>query len=57
MIRKTQGEDEKELAQEVETDNEKCYSYIRNVRCGRTVAAPPPRQSKSNLLTDTVSEN
>lgn len=57
MIRKAQGEDEKKIAQEVKTDNEKCFPYIRNVRSGKTVAAPPPRQSKSNLLTDTVSEN
>lgn len=57
MIRKAQGEDEKKIAQGVKTDNEKCFPYIRNDRSGRTVAASPPRQSKSNLLTDTVSEN
>ena len=56
-IRKAQGEDERKIAAEVKTDNEKCFSYIRNVRSRRTVAATPPRQSKSNLLTDTVSEN
>lgn len=56
-IRKAQGEAEKEIARGVKTDNEKCFPYIRNVRSGRTGAAAPPRQSKSNLLTDTVSEN
>lgn len=56
-IREAQGEDEKKIAQGVKTDNEKCFPYIRNVRSGRTVAAAPPRQSKSNLSTDTVSEN
>lgn len=43
MIRKAQGEDEKEIAQEVKTDNEKRFPYIRNVRSGRMVAAPPLR--------------
>lgn len=57
MIRKAQGEDEKKIAQEVKTDNEKRFPYIRNVRSGRTVAVPPPRPSKSNLLRDMVSEN
>lgn len=56
-IRKAQGEAEKKIAQEVKTDNEKCFPYIRNVRSGRTEAAPRLRQSKSNLSTDTVSEN
>ena len=57
MIRKAQGEDEKKSAQEVKTDNEKRFPYIRNVRSGRMVAVPPPRPSKSNLLRDMVSEN
>lgn len=57
MIRKAQGEDEKKIAQEVKTDNEKHFPHIRNVCSGRTVAVPPPRLSKSNLLTDMVSEN
>lgn len=57
MIRKAQGEDEKKIAQEVKTDNEKRFPHIRNVRSWRTVAVPPPRLSKSNLLTDMVSEN
>lgn len=56
-IRKAQGEDERKIAPEVKTDNEKCFLYIRNVRSRRAVAAPPPRQSKSNLWTDAVSEN
>lgn len=57
MIRKAQGENERKIAQEVKIDNEKCFLYIRNACSGRMVAAPSPRQSKSNLLTDTVSEN
>lgn len=56
MIRKAQGEHEKKIAPEVKTDNEKSFPVHKECPLRRTVAAPPPRWSKSNLLTDMVSE-
>lgn len=50
MIRKAQGEDEKKIVQEVKTDNEKRFPYIRNVRSGRTVAVPPSKTEQKQFI-------